>query len=108
MIGNSLGFRDNVFDTGRPSGLQELLVAVHGEHYHCRFRSDGGDLSRGRKSIHLGHLQVQDHYVGVQFFDFFNSYLAILCLATDPPIRGLLKARPERMADESTVVDDQN
>jgi hypothetical protein len=44
----------------------------------------------------------------VQFFDFFNGYLAIFCLATDPPLRVLLKARPERMADESTVVDDEN
>ena len=69
---------------------------------------DESDLSRGRKSVHHGHLQVQDHYVGVQFFDFFHSYLAIFCLATDPPLRVLLKARPERMADESTVVDDQN
>ena len=74
----------------------------------CRFRSDDSDLSRGRESIHLGHLQVQDHYVGVQFLDFFNSYLAIFCLATDPPIRVLLQARPERLADESTIVDDQN
>jgi hypothetical protein len=78
------------------------------EHYHCRFRSDDTDLSCGRKSVHHGHLQIQNHYVGVQLFDFFNSYLAIFCLATDPPIRVLLKARPERMADESTIVDDQN
>jgi hypothetical protein len=85
-----------------------LAVTVHGEHYHCGFRSDGSDLSRRRKSIDLGHLQVQDHYVRVQFFDSFHSYLAIFCLATDPPIRVLLKARPERMADESTIVDDQN
>jgi hypothetical protein len=88
------------------SSRQELAVTVHGEHYHCGFRSDGSDLSRRRKSVHLGHLQVQDHYVWVQFFDFFNSDLAIFCLATDPPIGVLLQARPERMADESTIVDD--
>jgi hypothetical protein len=106
MVGKSLGLGHNVFDTGRPSGLQQVPVTVHGEHYHCRFRGDDSDLSRGRKSVHLGHLQVQDHYVGVQFFDFFNSDLAIFRLATDAPIRVLLQARPERLADESTIVDD--
>src|SRR5260370_36408167 len=93
---------------GGACALRELAVTVNGDHGHWGFRGDGSDLSRRRKSVHLGHLQVQDHNVWVQFFDFFNSDLAVFCLATDPPIRVLLKARPERMADESTIVDDQN
>jgi hypothetical protein len=61
MPSDPLGLGHNILNAGGPSGLQELAVTVQGEHYHCGFRSDGSDRSRRRKSIHLGHLQVQDH-----------------------------------------------
>ena len=45
---------------------------------------------------------------GVQLFDFFYSQLAVLCLATDVPLGICLDARPQQMADEFAVIDDQN
>lgn len=38
------------------------------------------DLSRRLKPIHDRHLQVQDHYIGVEFFNSFNRNLTDLSL----------------------------
>jgi hypothetical protein len=32
MLGDSLGFRYDIFDTGGSGILQELLASVHGQH----------------------------------------------------------------------------
>src|SRR5207249_8162698 len=108
MLCGSIGFRDYVFDTGGLSVLQKLLAAIQRKHQHGRIRSQPGNLACGLKPVHDRHLQVQYHDVGVQFFDAFNRYLAVVCLATNYPMGVLLDTRAKRTAYRGVVVDDEN
>ena len=54
-----------------------------------------GDLPCGLKAVHDGHVEIQDHHVGAQLFDFFDGYLAVLCFTTYLPVAVLLDAAPE-------------
>jgi len=35
--------------------------------------------------IHTGHLKIQDHHIGVKFFDFLNRYFAVLGFTAHSP-----------------------
>src|SRR6266849_6200785 len=100
MLGDILGFRYDVFDTGSSSILQELLASVQSKHQQGRVGGEVGDLPCSLKSVHDGHLQIQDHNIRVEFFDFFNSDLAVVCLAADMPAPVQLNARAEQAASD--------
>jgi hypothetical protein len=44
----------------------------------------------------------------MQFSDLFNADLAVLSLATHMPMWGLLDKRPDRMANDGAIVNDEN
>ena len=108
MLGDILGFRYDVFDTGGSRILQELLASVQSKHQQGRVGGEVGDLPCSLKPVHDGHLQIQDHNVRVEFFDFFNSDLAIVCLAADMPVPVPLDASPDQSANDGVVIDDEN
>src|SRR5260370_42051343 len=108
MLGDSLRFRYDVVDTGGSSILQELLACVHGQHQQGGVGGQVGDLPRSLKPVHDGHLEVQDHNLRVEFFDFFNSDLAVVCLAADIPVPVPLNASPDQSANDGVVIDDKN
>src|SRR5439155_19546951 len=82
--------------------------AIQRKTKHGRIRSQPGNLACGLKPVHDRHLQVQYHDVGVQFFDAFNRYLAVVCLATNYPMGVLLDTRAKRTAYRGVVVNDEN
>jgi hypothetical protein len=43
------------------------------------------NLSCGLNPIHTGHLEIQDHHIGVKFFDFLNRYFAVLGFTAHSP-----------------------
>src|SRR5712692_9641516 len=108
MLGDILGFRYDVFDTGGSSILRELLASVQSKHQQGGVGGEVGDLPCSLKSVHDGHLQNQDHNILVEFFDFFNSDLAVVCLAADMPVPVPLNESPDQSANDGVVIDDEN
>jgi len=78
------------------------------EHEHGCGRSDSGYMPGCLKPVHDGHLQVQDHDVGMQLLDSFNGNLAIFRLTAHPSVRILLDVEPNHAADGSAVIDNEN
>ncbi len=72
MVFESVRLGDHI---GNPCGagvLQKLATGIHREHHHCRAWGKECDLPGGFKPVHDRHLQVQDHDVRVQLFDFID------------------------------------
>src|SRR5260370_16433210 len=106
MIGDILGFRYDVFDTGGSSILQELLAGVQSKHQQGRVGGEVGDLPCSLKPVHDGHLQIQDHNVRVEFFDFFNRDLPVVSLPPHLPVPVPLNSIPDQSANDGVVIDD--
>jgi len=56
---------------------------MYGEENDFRGRRDAPDFVRSLDAIHDGHIDVEEHEIGMQFFDFFDGLLAVFRFAAN-------------------------
>jgi len=77
------------------------------EHYPWSRWHDSFDYAGSLKSIHFGHGEIEDDYVGMEFLSLDDCLSAILSFGAHDPARIGQRGSYET-AYQSTVIDDEN
>ena len=103
-----IGFRDYILEPKHLRVVHHLLRCIQRIQNDFRFRREGSYLGCGSKAVQKRHLIIQDHDVGVEFFDLFDRLRTIFRFAAHIPCRILLDECPERSANGEVIIGDEN
>ncbi len=90
-------------------GLDEfVLIFGGGEHDHFDALVELGDgLERG-EAVQVGHAEVEQEHVGVEFLNAVEDFAAVVGLAYDVEILLQAEQLAEAIPDDGVVIGDQN
>ena len=85
-----------------------LAVLVLREHDDLRARAELADLERGLEAAEIRHRDVEEDDVGLQLLAAVDGLPAVLGLAHDLDVVGLLEEGPHALAHEGVVIGDDD
>src|SRR5258707_4081209 len=103
-----LAFGNEAMSTGGDYLLLGLIGIVDGENHNLSRGAITQDLAHRNQTVQNGHIDVENHQVGVQFPCLVNGVLAVDSFAAYFKIRLSLKSIANAAAKHLVVVSNQN